>query len=84
MIQFKVCNLSLPNVVFRFYLMMAGAIAFGFAGQFTLAALFAGIIALLTILGVSIQFGKSKAAQKETGKIITIVKHEKAGLQKMG
>lgn len=82
MIQFKVCSLRLHNVILRFYLMMAGAIALGFAGQFTLAALFAGTMAILTILGVSIQFGTQNA--KKSGKIISMPSKQKAELQKMG
>lgn len=62
MLEFKTLNLSITNVVFRFYAMMAIVIMCGFMGQLILGALLAFVLAMSTILGVSFSWKAEKKA----------------------
>lgn len=70
MLKIKLTNLSIPNVVARFYLMMAVAIVLGFAELWILMSFLSVAIAASTIMGMSFTFGDNKAAKTTTGKII--------------
>lgn len=70
MLKIKLSNLSIGSVVMRFYLMMAVAIALGFAGQWVLMAFIPGIIGASAIMGMSFTFGNTQKAKTNAGKII--------------
>jgi len=70
MLKIKLSNLSITNVVTRFYLMMAVAIILGFAQQWVLMAFVATSIGASTIMGMSFTFGMNKNAKTAGGKII--------------
>jgi len=59
-----VFNLNLAGMAFRFYLMMAAVIIFGFLGQFTIAAILGYALAISFILGVSFRKTTKKAVAK--------------------
>lgn len=59
--RIKLFNLSLKQVFFRFYLMMAVVIGFGFLNQFTIAAILGYIAAIGFILGVSFEKPDARA-----------------------
>ena len=75
-------DISIGRAVVQYYLMMAGTIILGFLGQLTLAAIWALIFAVSTILGVSIKTEKKKTIEKVEGEIIPI--ERKTDLQKTG
>lgn len=70
MLKIKLSNLSITNVVIRFYLMMALAIILGFAQQWILMSLVAVAIGASTIMGMSFTFGGHKVAKTNVGKIV--------------
>lgn len=77
----KMMNLSVKGVVWRFYLMMAGTIILGFLGQFFIAAVWAFILSVSFILGVS--YKKEEAEiEKQEGKIIPL--ENQKDLQEVG
>ncbi len=82
MIKLKMFDLSIGGTVERFYLMMAGVIVIGSFGQFTLAAIWALILSVSFILGVSIKPEKKKAIEKMEGEIIPLDREK--DLQKAG
>lgn len=77
----KMMNLSVKGVVWRFYLMMAGTIILGFLGQFFIASVWAFILSVSFILGVS--YKKEEAEiEKQEGKIIPL--ENQKDLQEVG
>ena len=82
MLKLKMFDLSIGGTVERFYLMMAGVIVLGSFGQFTLAAIWALILSVSFILGVSIKTEKKKAVEKAEGEIVPMGRGK--DLQKAG
>lgn len=70
MLKIKLTNLSITNVVARFYLMMAVAIVLGFAELWILMSFLSVAIGASTIMGMSFTFGDNKTAKTTAGKII--------------
>lgn len=56
-------ELSIPNIVMRFYLMMGIVIGFGFAGQMLVGTIIAFGLAFSTIIGLS--YKAKEATQKQ-------------------
>jgi hypothetical protein len=61
----KMMNLSVEDVVWRFYLMMAGTIILGFLGQFFIAAIWAFTLSVSFILGVSYENERAQNFEEE-------------------
>ena len=70
MLQFKVFDLSVAGVVWRFYLMMAVVVVFGYLNLWALAAILAFIVAVSFIVGTSVK----KVEPKKSSFIQTKVK----------
>ncbi|GEM_PF-4501231 len=70
MLQIKLTNLSIINVLTRFYLMMAVSIILGFAELWILMSFVAVAIGASTIMGMSFTFRDNKKAKTTAGKII--------------
>jgi hypothetical protein len=68
--RITIFNLSFKQVFFRFYLMMAVVIGFGFLNQFTIAAILGYIAAIGFILGVGFEKPDARAASMKE-KIVT-------------
>ena len=82
MLKLKMLDLGLGMTVVRFYIMMVGTVILSFLEQFTLAAIWAVVLAVSAILGMSIKTGKEKTAKKVAGEIIPIKRG--TDLQKAG
>jgi len=72
--KMKVFDLNLAEAAGRFYLMMVGTLILGFLGQMTLATIFAFLLAIRFILGVSYRKTDKKA---NVGKLTRISEEEK-------
>lgn len=80
MLKIKLTNLSITNIVARFYLMMAVAIILGFAQQWILMSFVAVALSASTIMGMSFTLEDNKNAKTVAGKIIQM--EWEAGMRK--
>jgi hypothetical protein len=63
--KISVFNLSVKDVAIRFYLMIGVVVAFGFLGQFTLAAVLGYVVGLSFILGARFDKTEEVVAKSE-------------------
>ena len=77
MLQLETLNLSIQNVILRFYAMMGIVIILGFMNQWLLAAVTAFVLAMSTILGVSFKWKKKPVSKLKASEKIVMLSNRK-------